>query len=54
MIFAETLGNGKQHKNTRLSAPKFKKIKKKFNSYFTNLRFFLVFQKRRVGRRMLS
>ena len=54
MFFAETLENGKLHKNTRLSTLKFFKKLKKINSCFTNLiHFFLIFQKKkRADRRM--
>ena len=54
-FFSESLGNGKEHVNTRLSTLKFLKIKKKVNSCFTNLIIiFLIFQKRRRSRRMFS
>ena len=46
MFFAETLGNGKQHENTRLSILKFLKNKKKVNSCFADLIIFLNFSKK--------
>ena len=52
MVFVETLGNGKQYENTRLSTLKFLKILKKVNSFFTDLIIFFFFKKRRLDRRM--
>ena len=55
MFFAETLGNDKRHENTRLSTLKFLQNLKKVNSCLTDLIiFFLIYQKRRLDRRMFS